>query len=610
MASAEEHREPMGKRLRESEDTEVVDEAELSRACLQGQSAEGGAENIDAHSAEAVAASRGMDPLWSLSGVHSAASLPSDAAASRILGAAAALAVGGARLESSSTAAAPDRWRALVHRALYRGGQLRERPVRQQWLRLGVDGYARQFADVQLVTLDAAAAYAASGDDDDDDDEAAAAAERAVWELVLQPLSRVQSPESPSGDGGGDDEVAAAAATPWPTLRAALQDEDENSAASLRGQRTRWRKTLRRRYTTVFTLLWHRVVQRVTRPHRGARHSTAVLASMLLALNDTLLPQARLSRALALTDSLVEVYESALGDPARMRSYGTLAFEALVHLMQRYRLEYPQWHRHVYGMLQVGVLGGYEATTTSVEEVRHLSRRRYALLRRLLGGTTYVPAAVAAACVKRLVQLALTATPPASVWALRLVWQLLQRHGTLREWLQQQQQQQHERRNGEGAAVSSGAKRVRRQVAGFTLWEPAPCSTAETASEAADVHTDPFRADESDPAKAEALASAPWELAAMTATHHYAYRVSEVVAAAAGDASVTGGGGGGGDDQQLHDGDDARYEAWLQRDLLRAQRRIDQYHRRCRARDGRRKVPVELALSKDGGGNAAAAGSA
>eukprot|EP00166_Cyanidium_caldarium_P005002 ctg_5693.g580 len=80
VGSAEEYRRsPMDKRLRESDDTEV--EEELSSGWLQGQSTEGAVVNIDAQSRVAVAASRGMDRLWSWSRAHSAASPHSDAAA-------------------------------------------------------------------------------------------------------------------------------------------------------------------------------------------------------------------------------------------------------------------------------------------------------------------------------------------------------------------------------------------------------------------------------------------------------------------------------------------------------------------------------------------------
>lgn len=147
-----------------------------------------------------------------------------------------------------------------------------------------------------------------------------------------------------------------------------------------------------------------------------------------------------------------------------------LALDGLFVLITKHGLEYPDFYKALYGMLSLQLF----------------SAKFRARFFRLLGmclKSTHMPAYLVAAFAKRLARLALFAPPSGAATALAVIHNLHIRHQTIESLLHKKDLQE--------ADTSSGkAKQT-------------------------ELDSDPFDADEPDPAKCNALQSSLWELSAL-----------------------------------------------------------------------------------------------
>ena len=185
----------------------------------------------------------------------------------------------------------------------------------------------------------------------------------------------------------------------------------------------------------------------------------AAYRRVLLGMHDHILPH--LPHPLLLSDFLTDAYNH--GGAVSM-----LAMHGLFILMAKHGLEYPQFYPRLYALM-----------TPSIFHLAH--RDQFFRLTDLFLTSKGLPVYIAAAFIKRMAQLALTAPPAGCMLLLPCIYNLLQRHPTCK------------------CMIHRDRKRI---------MDGSESST--TAS-----YTDPFVADEDEPAKANALDSSLWELEAL-----------------------------------------------------------------------------------------------
>ena len=168
---------------------------------------------------------------------------------------------------------------------------------------------------------------------------------------------------------------------------------------------------------------------------------------------------------------------------------GLLALGGLFTLMTRHNLDYPRFYEHLYSMLTPDIF------FLSIRDQVFTSLSRFL-------GSTHLPAYLVAAFIKRLCQRSLSAPPPGILTALPLVWNLLQRHPQCGVLIQRTRLG-----SNDGLSSSSGED--------LLLLE----------SEAKG--RDPYRPDEADPGKSNAIDSSLWELELLQS--HYCSAVSRFV---------------------------------------------------------------------------------
>ncbi|XP_037367249.1 nucleolar complex protein 4 homolog [Talpa occidentalis] len=180
---------------------------------------------------------------------------------------------------------------------------------------------------------------------------------------------------------------------------------------------------------------------------------------VLVILHDTILPY--LAQPSIMIDFLTRAYD--LGGALSL-----LALNGLFILIHKHNLEYPDFYRKLYGLLD-----------PSIFHVKY--RARFFHLADLFLSSSHLPAYLVAAFAKRLARLALTAPPEALLMVLPFVCNLLRRH-------------------------------------------PA-CRVLVHRPQGPELDADPYDPGEEDPAKSRALESSLWELQALQ--HHYYPEVSK-----------------------------------------------------------------------------------
>ncbi|XP_003792929.1 nucleolar complex protein 4 homolog [Otolemur garnettii] len=180
---------------------------------------------------------------------------------------------------------------------------------------------------------------------------------------------------------------------------------------------------------------------------------------VLVIAHDSILPH--LAQPTLMIDFLSSAYD--LGGAVSL-----LALNGLFVLIHKHNLEYPDFYRKLYGLLE-----------PSIFHVKY--RARFFHLADLFLSSSHLPAYLVAAFAKRLARLALTAPPEALLMVLPFICNLLRRH-------------------------------------------PA-CRVLVHRPQASELDADPYDPVEEDPAKSRALESSLWELQALQ--HHYHPEVSK-----------------------------------------------------------------------------------
>ncbi|XP_014442890.1 nucleolar complex protein 4 homolog isoform X3 [Tupaia chinensis] len=175
---------------------------------------------------------------------------------------------------------------------------------------------------------------------------------------------------------------------------------------------------------------------------------------VLMILHDSILPH--LAQPTLMIDFLTSAYDVG-------GAISLLALNGLFVLIHQHNLEYPDFYRKLYGLLD-----------PSVFHVKY--RARFFHLVDLFLSSSHLPAYLVAAFVKRLARLALTAPPEALLLVLPLICNLLRRH-------------------------------------------PA-CRVLVHRPHSPELDADPYDPGEEDPAKSRALESSLWELQALQQHYH------------------------------------------------------------------------------------------
>ncbi|XP_072035045.1 nucleolar complex protein 4 homolog A-like [Amphiura filiformis] len=183
--------------------------------------------------------------------------------------------------------------------------------------------------------------------------------------------------------------------------------------------------------------------------------STSVYKRVLIMLHESVMPH--MTNPLLLTDFLTASYN--IGGAISL-----LALHGLFLLISQYNLEYPEFYKKLYGLLE-----------PSTFHAKY--RARFFHLTDLFLSSTHIPAYLVAAFAKRLSRLALTAPPPALEMLIPFICNLLMRHPTC-------------------------------QILVHNVDGPN------------DVSSDPYVMSEPDPAKCHAMESSLWELESLK-SHYY-----------------------------------------------------------------------------------------
>ncbi|KAJ2740724.1 Maturation and nuclear export of 40S ribosomal subunits interacting protein, partial [Coemansia sp. BCRC 34301] len=188
-----------------------------------------------------------------------------------------------------------------------------------------------------------------------------------------------------------------------------------------------------------------------------------IYKQVLLTMHRRIIPH--MVDATGLMDFLSTAYDSG-------GSISLLALNGLFTLMDSYNLNYPQFYEKLYALLDRNLL-----------HVKY--RARFFRLFEVFLGSSHLPAYLVAAFIKRLARLAILATPAGAVTVIPVIYNLLKAHPSCMVLIHRMPGQEGEGEEEERASAES----------------------------------DPYLADEADPAKCNALSSSLWELE--TLQHHY-----------------------------------------------------------------------------------------
>nr|XP_012635186.1 nucleolar complex protein 4 homolog [Microcebus murinus] len=212
------------------------------------------------------------------------------------------------------------------------------------------------------------------------------------------------------------------------------------------GPSDKWKVVHLREHRKVFQAMWLSFLKH--------KLPLSLYKKVLVIVHDSILPH--LAQPTLLIDFLSSAYD--LGGAVSL-----LALNGLFVLIHKHNLEYPDFYRKLYGLLD-----------PSVFHVKY--RARFFHLADLFLSSSHLPAYLVAAFAKRLARLALTAPPEALLMVLPFICNLLRRH-------------------------------------------PA-CRVLVHRPGGPELDADPFDPAEDDPAKSRALESCLWELQALQRHYH------------------------------------------------------------------------------------------
>ncbi|KAJ2698136.1 Maturation and nuclear export of 40S ribosomal subunits interacting protein [Coemansia sp. IMI 209128] len=184
-----------------------------------------------------------------------------------------------------------------------------------------------------------------------------------------------------------------------------------------------------------------------------------IYKQVLLSMHRRIIPH--MVDATGLMDFLSTAYDAG-------GSISLLALNGLFTLIDQYNLNYPQFYEKLYALFDRNLL-----------HVKY--RARFFRLFELFLGSSHLPAYLVAAFIKRLARLSISATPAGAVTAIPVIYNLLKAHPSCMVLIH--------------------------RMPGFE------------GEESVDAESDPYVADEADPAKCNAMSSSLWELE--TLQHHY-----------------------------------------------------------------------------------------
>ncbi|XP_045726564.2 nucleolar complex protein 4 homolog isoform X1 [Mirounga angustirostris] len=209
---------------------------------------------------------------------------------------------------------------------------------------------------------------------------------------------------------------------------------------------------------------------------------------VLVVMHDSILPH--LAQPSLMIDFLTRAYDVG-------GAISLLALNGLFVLIHQHNLEYPDFYRKLYGLLD-----------PSVFHVKY--RARFFHLADLFLSSSHLPAYLVAAFAKRLSRLALTAPPEALLMVLPFICNLLRRHPACRVLVHRPLGPGE---CGWGRWGTWGPALPQQPVHRGSVVEQGLVSFLE-------LDADPYDPEEEDPAKSRALESSLWELQALQRHYH------------------------------------------------------------------------------------------
>ncbi|XP_078410653.1 nucleolar complex protein 4 homolog [Cetorhinus maximus] len=224
------------------------------------------------------------------------------------------------------------------------------------------------------------------------------------------------------------------------------QSELTNFLVKQQNKHDAWKVAKLKEHRRIFERLWLAYLKH--------KLSTNLYKKVLVILHESILPN--MSKPTLMIDFLTAAYE--IGGAISL-----LALNGLFYLIHHHNLEYPDFYKKLYSLLDPSVL-----------HVKY--RARFFHLLDLFLSSSHLPAYLVAAFSKRLARLALTSPPQALLMLIPLICNLIRRHPSCKPLIHRP-------------------------------------------SETQDISADPYIMDEEDPVKCRAMESSLWEI--QTLQNHY-----------------------------------------------------------------------------------------
>ncbi|XP_067910721.1 nucleolar complex protein 4 homolog isoform X2 [Heterodontus francisci] len=225
------------------------------------------------------------------------------------------------------------------------------------------------------------------------------------------------------------------------------ESELKNFLVKQQSKHDAWKAAKLKEHRRMFERLWLAFLKH--------KLSTNLYKKVLVILHESILPH--MSKPTLMIDFLTAAYE--IGGAISL-----LALNGLFYLIHHHNLEYPDFYKKLYSLLDPTVL-----------HVKY--RARFLHLLDLFLSSSHLPAYLVAAFSKRLSRLSLTSPPQALLMIIPFICNLIRRHPSCKPLIHRP-------------------------------------------NEAQDLSTDPYIMDEEDPSKCRAMESSLWELQALQKHYH------------------------------------------------------------------------------------------
>lgn len=272
----------------------------------------------------------------------------------------------------------------------------------------------------------------------------------------------------------------------------------------------------------------HRTLSDCWLAYLRLKHGVPAYKAILGAMNDTIFPA--VTSPLLLADFLSDSYR--IGGVVSL-----LSLASIFTLISQYNLDYPQFYKKLYSLLEPRVF-----------HVKYRTRFLHLMTKFL--NSNYLPASLVSAFIKRFCRLALTAPPHGSMYLMTEVFNLLRKHPALSglihredEALAREKQagqrltdflvkRKRELEDNDGADKDDDKEekgKDKKKAKKATNEEAqASATAAAVAAAAASAGHDTFDFSAVDPSLSGAASSSLWELAALQS--HYSPQVSQLAA--------------------------------------------------------------------------------